>query len=771
MVRNDNNEIDVRAWVIRILKNWYWFALSCVIVSGLGVWKYYSTTQKYLVDAKLMLRENDSERLFPQAELMGMLGMGGTKSIQDEIEILTSRDLVTQVIKELDLQSEYRKKNGLRWYGQYPGRDISVVYPPVFLDTMKRAAIISVKVRKNDYIVKVKYGRFNRSRHKVTDLTVPFKTCATTISFDLHHINEIEVGDCYSIATIPRLPLVNSYHKQITAKTVNKESNVIAISTITDMPSRARDFICKQIDLYNLDAVVDKNIMASNTAAFIEERLALIEDELAEAEQNEVRYQERHGIIDLQAEAGLFLAEDAEYRKKLTEIETQLNLVRFVTEFVENDANKNKLIPANLGITDMALIALITEYNELMLKRMRVERTAGVNNPVLDQMNDQLALMRANVIATMSSVHETLLISKRDLDGRFNLADKWRDNVPTQIKQYREVVRTKEMKEKLYLFLYEKREENALTLASAVTPAKVIAAPELDPTPVSPKLKLYALICLIFGMGLPFGIMLVYDVMNNRLSDESKDLEKHLKIPLSGMLVKNHRGEHVAVREGENSVSAELFRTLRTNIRFLQPVENKCPVMLVTSSINGEGKSYVATNLAISMALLGKKVALVGLDIRKPMLATYMNLPSQGCLTSYLSEPSYEYNDLVIPSSIKNLDVLPAGVIPPNPSELLQSDRLDKLFELLRQHYDYVVIDSAPVAMVSDTFLLSRVADMTIYVTRANYTTFDLIDFLNQAHLQQRLPRMVAVLNGVDAKKVGYGYGYGYGYDVKSGKR
>ena len=301
-------------------------------------------------------------------------------------------------------------------------------------------------------------------------------------------------------------------------------------------------------------------------------------------------------------------------------------------------------------------------------------------------------------------------------------------------------------------------------------PAKVIATPQVNPIPTAPRLKIYALFFLIIGVSFPLGIMIVYDMMNNRISNDHKELEKKLKITLAGMLVKNHHGEHIAVREGENSVSAELFRTLRTNIRFMQPVEAECPVMLVTSSVNGEGKSYVASNLAISMALLGKQVALVGLDIRKPMLATYLNLPSQGCLTSYLSDDAYSLDDVIMPSSIKNLDVLPAGIIPPNPSELLQSERLDELFKDLRKRYDCVIIDSAPVALVSDTFLLNRVADMTIYVTRANYTTFDLIDCLNQTHEQQRLPKMVAVLNGVDATKVGYGYGYGYGQQKETKK-
>jgi capsular exopolysaccharide synthesis family protein len=262
---------------------------------------------------------------------------------------------------------------------------------------------------------------------------------------------------------------------------------------------------------------------------------------------------------------------------------------------------------------------------------------------------------------------------------------------------------------------------------------------------------------MFFGIVFPLVIMFCCDLFNNRISGSSKDLARRLKVFLAGVLA-NTKGETIVVRDGNNSVAAELFRTLRTNIRFMQPKDVKCPVVLVTSSMNGEGKSYVATNLAVSMALLGKKVALVGLDLRKPTLAKYLNLPSQGTMTNYLSDKAYTLEDVVVASSVKNLDVLPAGIVPPNPSELLQSDRLAVLFAELRERYDYVVVDSAPVALVSDTFLLSGIADMTVCVVRANHTTFDMIEFLNKIHEQERLPKMVAVLNGVDAKEVSYGY-------------
>ena len=757
----ETQEIDIRTWIIRIVRNWYWFLLSCILFGALGVYTYFATTSKYTVDAKLMIRNNDSESPLGQMEMLSMLGMGGTKQIEDEVAILTSRDILTQVVRELDLQSEYRKKRKLKWVGQYPSRDLTVVYPEMFLDTTKKPVQVQIKARKNNYLVKVKYGRWDFSRHKVNDLTQPFNTCAGDIAFQLN--KPIQQGAEYTIMTLPMLPAVDKYNRAIVAAPYKKESNIINISTSTDMPQRAIDFINKEIEFYNLDAVIDKNIMASNTASFIEERLRLIEAELAVAESELEAYKAENGIVDLLTEAELYLHEGAEYKKQLAEIETQINLIQYIAEYVSDESKKNALIPANLGIDDQALVALIAEYNQQMLKRMRVQRTATNSNPVLSQMDNQLAMLRENIITSIHSVSKSLTIAKKDAEVRQGKINVQRYNIPTQEKEYIEVARTRELKEQLYLFLYEKREENALTLASTVMPAKIIASPQMDPNSTSPSIKIIGIICLVLGFGVPIGVIYLYHFFNNKLSDDSREFERKIKMPFGGVLVQNHHGEHIAVKEGVNSASAELFRLLRSNLRFMLPSHATNPVILVTSNINGEGKSYVATNLAISLALLDKKVALVGLDIRKPMLAQYLNLPSQGCLTSYLSDDAYSIDDLVIPSEIKGLDILPAGIIPPNPNELLLSDRLDQLFVELRQRYDYIVVDSAPVALISDTFQLNRVADMTVYVCRARYTTFDLIDYLNQVHEQKRLPNIVTVLNGVNGGKAGYGYGYGYG--------
>lgn len=754
-------EIDIRLWCKRLLKNWYWFFISCFLFGVWGIYKYFSSTKQYPVDARIMIRATDFEMEMPQMEVMQMMGFGGSKQVDDEVAILTSRDILTQVVKDLDLQSEYRKKRNLRWEGQYPSRGLTVVYPEQFLDTTTKFVRVKLRVRKKYSVVRVQYGQWDFSRHRVKDITQPFTTCAGEISFKLHA--PLEAGDKYNILTLPILPVVDKYAQAIVAEPIKKESNVIAISTVTDMPRRAIDFINREIDLYNQDALIDKNLMASNTASFIEERLHLIENELSVAEAEVEQYKEDYGIVDLASEAGLYLRESAEYKKRVAEIETQLNLVKYVADYVADDTKAENLIPANLGIADGSLVELITEYNGILLNKMRVQRTAMDNNPVVSQMEGQLAVMRENIITSIASVSNSLIISKQDLEKRYGSVESQRGDIPSQERKYREVARNKQLKESLYLYLYEKREENALTLASTIVPAKVIAKPQMNPTPASPRLKIIAFICLVLGCGVPFAGIYLYYMFNNRLEDDSKELERKTKLPFGGALVQNHHGEHVAVRDGVNSVSAELFRSLRTNIGFMVPSAQNNPVILVTSSVNSEGKSYVATNLAISLSLLNKKVALVGLDIRKPMLAQYLGLSSEGCLTSYLSDDSYSVDDLVLHSEFSNMDILPAGIIPPNPNELLQSPRLDQLFAELRQRYDYVIVDSAPVAMVSDTFQLSRVADMTVYVCRARYTTFDLIDFLNQVHEQKRLPNIVTVLNGVNAKSIGYGYGYGYG--------
>ena len=759
-------EIDIRAWLVRTLKNWYWFLLSAVVFGILGVYDYFSTTYKFEVKSEIMLREADNGSSFLPTTMVDVLGVQGKKLVDDEIAALTSRDIISRVVADMGLQVDYRKKQGLRWVGKYPSNDVMLVTSPMYLDTIQRATKIDIKVRKNDYVVRVEYGIYSKSKHVVDDLTKPIETCAGVLCFDMLNPENVVCGAQYKLKVYPLPVSVSLYKNKVNVSTAKKDSKVIVLAATTDTPRREKEFIAKMIDLYNADAMSDKNMVAQNTAAFIEERLRILEDELVQAEETAVHYLEKYNLMNPWTEQDLFLEEDVEYRKQLADVETQINMMNYLCDFMENKAHADELLPAmfviptyqsqskeqgetsRVGISNMSLITAIEDYNALIMRKTRGE---NVDN----QLNAELNVLRANIVTTVKNMLNTLQIAKQDLDNHFVSANQLRSDMPEHIKTYEKMVREKRLKEKLYLLVYEQREENAMLLSSTIMPIKIITQSQVNPIPVSPK-YMSILLLLLVGLALPLVVMIAYDIVNNRVSGNSKDLEKRLKISLAGVLVNANNGDVVVVRDGENSVAAELFRTLRTNIRFMQPADVKCPVTLVTSSVNDEGKSYVATNLAVSMALLGKKVALVGMDLRKPTLADYLHLPSQGCMTHYLSDKAYTLDDAIVASAVKNLDVLPAGVVPPNPSELLQSDRVITLFAELRERYEYVVVDSAPVALVSDTFLLSGVADMTVFVVRANHTTFDMVDSANK--MQDRLPKMVAVLNGVDAKKVGYGY-------------
>ena len=600
-------------------------------------------------------------------------------------------------------------------------------------------------------------GYFTRSTSHVETLDEPIETAVGTIR--IHANRPLSQDTTYKVVHKRHELVVSDYRQLLKVAQHKKESNIIDLAMKSPMPDRDKAFLYQVIEQYNMNALVDKNMIASNTASFIDERLRIITEELGDAEKAVSEYKEKNNIAHLETQAQLYLHASRAEQSAIAEIETQLSLVDYVDEFLRDDTKRNNLIPANIGITDASLGSSLSQYNALLLQRMRIQRTATDSNPVVEQLDQQLSSMRQNIIATIRSVRESLQIRLNGLQAQESKINRQIKNAPEQEREYVRVVRDLKIKEKLYLFLYEKREENSLMLAATTIPAKILDMPQRDVRSRSPQLRNLLIICLFFGLMIPAGLLYLYKLFNDKI-DDVKEYEQRFKAPVLGQIVENSRHAHIAIREGESTVSAELFRLIRTNLRFMLPAETKAPVILVTSSINGEGKSYVSSNTALSLALLGKKVALVGLDIRKPMLATYFNLNTKGHLTDYLAEPDVTIDDIIVPSGEhKNLDLIPCGAIPPNPSELLQTERLDALFAELRKRYDYIIVDTAPVALVSDTFLLDRIADMTIFVCRYKYTSMEMIDYINQVVEQKRMHNVAGVLNGVKGLRAGYGYG------------
>ena len=748
------NEIDVRKIVRVVIEHWWWFAVSIVVFMALGTAYYLRKAPSWTTDAAIMLRQKEGA---VGMEAFSMLGLTGNQAAEDEVVVLSSRGLLYQSIDALDLWEANSKRGGLRWEGEFRNPALTIDYIDLTDDAQQKPFIVKVIPLKNGYKVKTKMGFFHRSSKKVTDLDAPIETCVGTIA--IHANRPLSQDTTYRVRHARRELVVAGYRKAIKVSQHKKESNVITLSTISTMPDRDVALLHQMIEQYNLNAVVDKNLIASNTAAFIEDRLAIITAELTEAEDAVANYKEQNNIADLQMQAQLFLHASSAEQRALAEIETQLSLVDYIDEFLRDDSKRENLIPSNIGVTDASLVSGLSEYNTLQLQRMRIMRTATEENPVIEQMTAQLETIRRNIIATIASVRESLLVRKRSLQAQDTKYNRQIQDAPELQREYLRVMRQQQIKEQLYLYLYEKREENALMLAATSMPAKILDMPQRDVRSRSPQPKKLLIICFLMGLLVPAGLLYLFILFNDKI-DDAKEFERRVKAPMLGQLVQNSRNAHIAIHEGESTVSAELFRLIRTNLRFIIPAETKSPVILVTSSINGDGKSYVSSNTALSLAMLGKKVVLVGLDIRKPMLATYFGLKTKGHLTDYLAEPDVTLDDIIVPSGEhKNLDLIPCGTVPPNPSELLQTERVDKLFEELRKRYDYIIVDTAPVALVSDTYLLDRVADMTIFVCRYKYTPSDMIEYINQMIEQKRMHNVAVVLNGVKGLRAGYGYG------------
>ena len=760
MEAQENNMVDIKGIIHLVLKKWYWFVLSCVICGGLGILYFLSSTRKYAVDAEVLFRNGEEGVSIPGADMLQMFGIGGSKKIDDELEMMTSRDIVMQVIKKLDIQTTYTVKKGLRWEGQYAQDcDLHVEYPPQFLDTMRTGVRMYVKVRKDDYVVRFQSKRFHSEKFVVTSLNEPLQTEIGPVRIEV--LKPLERGARYAIRTAPLLNLAKHYIKVFPVSKLKKESAIVSISTTTTRPQLAIDYINTQIEIYNEESVIDKKVKANTTAVFIGDRLDLIARELQTAEEDVEQYMQDNNLTNFETDMQIYLHESTEYRHQIEALETQMKLVSYVENFVKDDQNKDQLIPANLGIEDESLAQLINQYDDILLRRMRMDRTATGTNPVILQMNDQLSVMRANILTSIRSVKNSLRISKEDLENRSRESNKQLAAAPSKTRQYVEKVRNKELQQKLYLYLYQKREENALSLVAAVPPADIVVMPQMDPKAVSPRLRYIAVLCLILGLGIPSGILYLMNLLNTKILDR-KQYERRLKVPYVGELLQYPEGGAIVVGDGMDSTAAELFRLLRTNLLHAF-TDAKDKVILVSSSINNEGKSYVASNLAMSFALLDKRVALVELDLRNPSLAENFGVSNSRGVTSYLQGTEIAIEDLLLPSGHnKNLDILPAGATPMNPNELLQSDQLDQLFGVLRKNYDYIIVDSAPAAMVSDTFVVNRVCDLTLYVARVGITTIDMTDFANAVAEQKRLNNMMAVLNAVGREDLPYGHAYGY---------
>lgn len=757
--QSTNNEIiNLKELFLKYLKKWRWFVVSVAVCFVVAAYYILSTNNSFLVETSVLIRSEDDRNRFSEMAIIQSMGLGDIKKdVEDEMNILGSKTLISNVIRDLDISTEYFVKSRLKYIDTYPDIPLKLTVTNS-KDTLQNQYLeLTVSGSENNYTVKVQLGEIEET-YLVKDLSKAFKTIGGDIKLTPgKSFNKLLT---YKIKSYPLSSLTNAYSKSISINTINKKTNAVRISLTSSNPLKAQAVLNKLVELYNLDAVIDKNIIASNTKEFVEKRLELLKSELLDVEIGVETYKKQNNMTDLSSQAELFMRTTGEYNKELSKIETQLNLIEYIDKHVKDNENKYSLIPANLGIQDGPLQSLIQNYNEALLQRLKVSRTSNNMNPLISQLEEQIGALRGSIIASLSSVKDGLKISKRELKLKENQFTGKIKQIPTQEREYIDIKRQQEIKNDLYVFLLQKREENALTLASTVPSAKTLDKAFVNEVPVGPKKPVIMLIALVIGMLIPIAVIYIIDLFDQTIKNK-KELQRLTKVPFVGSISNFKNPEYMVVGEGKSTPIAEMFRLIRTNLQFMLS-SKPSHVILITSTGSGEGKSFTAMNLAMSFALTNKKVILLGLDIRKPKLGEYLKINSTSGITHYLSNDNLQADEIIIRSVMhNNLDVILAGPVPPNPTELLMCYRLDELIEELREKYDYIIVDSAPLGIVSDTYLLNRFSDNTLYICRQDYTPREATELINEVYQKGNLNGMGIILNGVD-KDNNYGYGYGH---------
>ncbi|WP_459190416.1 GumC family protein [Parabacteroides sp. APC149_11_2_Y6] len=789
--QNVEENVDFYALFFKYMVYWPWFVAS-VLVCCIGCYIYLRyQAPVYNITASVLIKEEDKKgggASSPMSAIqdLGMFSM--TNNFDNEVEILRSRTLIKKVICDLGLYISVAE-DCVFGYDKplYKSSPINVYMFPEEADKLEEISKIWIKYTKDEKLsVELEYviDEEKETIEKTFDtLPAVFPTPVGVFSFTKNDsvLTADEVTDLIAYVNSPTRT-AGEYIEDLNVEPTSKTTTIAKLSFHNTVEERGIDFINCLIAFYNQDANDEKNEVAQKTAEFIEERIGIINQELGSTESELADFKQRSGLTDLTSDAQMALQENSKYEWQRTENSTQISLVKFLREYINNPANVEEVIPANVGLQDQNLTSVIDQYNTMLIERKRLLRTSSESNPAVINLNTGIEAMRHNVQTTVNSVLKGLQIAKADIDRQANKFEGRISNAPKQEKEFMTISRQQEIKATLYIMLLQKREENAITLAATANNGRIIEEPLPDKYPVSPKKKIFMLAALVLGLGIPVGIVYLRDLLKYKIENR-EDVEKITDVSILGelpLVTKMEEQGAIVIRENKNDMMEETFRGLRTNLLFMLGKDEK--VILFSSTQPGEGKSFVAGNMAVSLAYLGKKVIIVGMDIRKPGLNKVFNLSRKvEGITNYLSDPdNVSLFDMIQKSDIsKNLDILPGGPIPPNPTELVARDILDKAIDQLKEHYDYIILDTAPIGMVTDTAVIGRVADMCVYVCRADATPKVGFDYINTLWDEKKFKKLATVINGIDmskrknsygygyGKKYGYGYGHNYGYEKK----
>jgi capsular exopolysaccharide synthesis family protein len=751
--------VDVKQLVSKYIRHWYIFLISVIACLILAFLYLYWAVPQYRVSSTLLLKNEESDPGSRQSEL-GEINLFSTKqNLDNEIEVLKSNSLMQRVFSELSLNPTFHIK------GQFKTEEIYGSEVPIRLSITKLHPTAFEKQlvlrRKTSTTFELKEDNGDISTHKYgEEISKPYGIFTVIAAQDnrTHEPIIIRFHDAVKLAT--------EYNEDLKVEAVNKKASVVRISLVESVPQRGKDILNKLLDVYSKEALEDRNLIANTTIEFIDERLKYLTSELSSVERDVEQYKREHEVTDVTSDADQYLVQASDYNKQLDALRIQIEVLESIESYINKQPGKFELVPSTLSIEDPTLVQLITRYNELQLERDRMLRTTLPNNPLVQDINDQLGSLQLNILENLHNIKNGLTITQKSLQATSGRFRSQIQKVPGIERDLLEINREQGTKGNLYLYLLQKREESALALEIRVSKTRMLDSAIVDDDPVRPKKVLVYLLAVLVGLGIPFSGIYIKDLMNDKIQSK-RDVMRGTDTPILGEISHNPSSKSLIVAEDTGTSIAELFRLIRSNLHFATAgKENK--VLLVTSSTSGEGKTFFCINLAASLTLIGKKVVLLELDLRMPSLSKQLDVvPGIGISDYLVANDKVQIEDILRPhNTVPGLFYATSGSLPPNPAELMMSHNLAHFINELKASFDYIIIDTAPVGKVSDAFSIGSLVDSTIYVVRSNYTNKNHLELIEDIYQNKKLVHPMIVLNDIK-EDAAHAYGYGYGYSYK----
>ena len=761
-VTEEEKSINIVDLFVYLVVHWKWYLLSILLFGGCFWYIYCKTPFTYSRVAIVMIKTPANSRSTMQLNNSDFTGL---VNVASEILQFKSKELMRKVIDRLQANISYTVYDGLRPVELYTESPVRVT----FLDAgMDEAHSLSVTPKSRQQVELADFSRGMEQR-KVVNLNDTIHTAlGRLIVFAAENYGESSFGKPVLVTCKPPEEMVSFWLYNLAIKQMSGDAALLHLTMNDLSPTRAADILDMLITIYNEEAIKDKNRIAVNTAEFIKERLQIIEHELGSVETDIEDLKRANNGVDIDMAAGMYIQDSREYESSIKELDTQLQLVTFIKQYLQDSSKEDELIPSNIGLEDLNIETQISRYNETLLRRNRLMNGSSSNNPVVQELNRTTQTMKLNIYRALDNLSASLRLKKQDYSLQENRVRQKVQAVPRKQREMLSIERQQKVKESLYIFLLNKREENALSQAMVDNNARVLDPVSGSNIPISPNKYKKLLLGVGCGVIVPSVILLLMLMLDTGVHNR-KEIESIVSAPFLADIPQTPKAmanvHEVVVRARGLDALSESFRILRTNLGFMLSQTQERKVITLTSFNIGAGKTFISINLAASLVQTEKKIVLLDLDLRKGKLSEMAHCRQVKGVAHYLSDSSVEVTDIIVQDTFgEGLDLVPIGVIAPNPTELLLSKRLDKLVAELKERYDYIIVDNVPIGLVADATVVNRITDLTLFIVRVGKIDRRQLPELERLYQEHKLNNMAVVLNGTEKGSSGYGYGYGYNY-------